>query len=225
LNIVNIMNIMKIIAKLALVSLAGSTVGLAASCSLILGPFDPEPSQCWCGEQWRAQIAGARAYNDVGSSKPIPASSTTYTRCVSMLEHLALDAADPQDPVYMALRDAFESEAIANCELAGAVELPGGFDHTDCATTGADPVVTNLVYLGPCWVSEDLEAMPKQTCPLADQCGEFYDCSEDPISIFNGYLQQEGETDGAVPWTGAEELWSCDEAVGANVDGPGDVRF
>jgi hypothetical protein len=142
-----------------------------------------------------------------------------------MLEHLALDAADPEDPVYVALRDALESEAIANCELAGAAAWPNIFDHTDCATTGMDPVTTNLVYLGPCWESEDLEAEPNKTCPIEAQCGEFYDCSDDPIVIFNGYLQTEGETDGAVPWTGNEELWNCDEPGSGNAGGPSDVRL
>lgn len=155
-------------AKLAL-TLIGGAVGLVAGCSLILD-FTPVPSQCWCGEQWSAQIAGASAYNQAGFPTQIQASATTYTRCVSMLEHLALDAAAPQDPVYMALRDAFESEAIANCELAGVDLLPNDFDYTDCATTGTDPVATNLVYLGPCWEWEDLEAEPKETCPLEDQC-------------------------------------------------------
>jgi hypothetical protein len=32
--------------KIALVSLTGSAVGLAASCTLILGPFEPIASEC-----------------------------------------------------------------------------------------------------------------------------------------------------------------------------------
>lgn len=215
---------MKTTSKIALVGLAGGIIGLAASCTLILGPFDPIPSQCWCGEQWSVQIAGATAY-DIGElPKEIQASATSHTRCVSMLEHLALDAADPEDPVYMALHDAFESEAITNCELAGAAAWPNVFDHTDCATTGTDPVTTNLVYLGPCWEWEDLQTEPKKACPLEEQCGEFYDCSDDPIFIFNGYLQTEGETGGPVEWTGNEELWSCDEAR-AIVERPDEVQL
>lgn len=215
---------MKNIAKIGLLSLVGSAIGLAASCSLILD-FTPDPSQCWCGEQWRAQIAGATTYDIGGLPKEIQASATSHTRCVSMLEHLALDAADPQDPVYMALHNAFESEAVANCELAGAEAWPNVFDHTDCATTGMDPVTTNLVYLGPCWEWEDLEAKPQKTCPLEDQCGDFYDCSQEPIILYHGNIVQEGETEGVVPWTGDEELWSCDEPAGIVVDGPGEVRF
>jgi hypothetical protein len=200
---------MNFATKIVLTSLVGGAIGVIASCSLILD-FTPIPSQCWCGERWQAQISGATAFSAGDVSAPIQASDTTHTRCVSMLEHLALDAAGPEDPVYIALRDAFESEAVAKCELAGAAVLLGQFNYTDCATTGTDPVATNLAYLGPCWEWEDLEADPQSTCPLADQCGRFYDCSEDPISIWNGYLQ-EGDTEGAVAWTGDEELWSCDE--------------
>ena len=207
-------------AKIALVTLAGCTIGLAASCSLILD-FTPDPSQCWCGEQWSVQIAGATTYNISDTPKPIQASATIYTRCVSMLEHLALDAAEPGDPVYMALHDAFESEAITNCELAGAAAWPDDFDHTDCATTGTDPVTTNLVYLGPCWEWEDLETEPQETCPLEDQCGSFYDCSDDPIILWNGHVQ-DGET-GA---EGVDDglLWSCDEPR-ASIEGPDEVRL
>ena len=207
--------------KTALASLTGCTIGLAAGCSLILD-FTPVPSQCWCGEQWSAQIAGATAY-DIGElPKEIQASATTYTRCVSMLEHLALDAADPQAPVYMALHDAFESEAIANCELAGAAAWPNVFGHTDCATTGTEPVATNLVHLGPCWEWEDLGAEPQETCPLEDQCGEFYDCSDDPIILWNGQVQ-DGETGGEDSENGL--LWSCDESIRASIEGPDEVRL
>jgi hypothetical protein len=170
------------------------------------------------------QISGASAYAVGDIPAEIQASATAYTRCVSMLEHVALDAAAPQDPVYIALRDAFESEAITNCELAGSAAWPNLFSHTDCATAGTDPVSTNLVYLGPCWELEDLQAEPKKACPIEEQCGEFYDCSDDPIIIFNGYLQTDGETDGAVPWTGTEELWSCDEPANGTVDGPDAIR-
>jgi hypothetical protein len=127
---------MNSIAKTMLACIAGSIVGLGVGCTLILGPFEPDPSQCWCGEQWRAQISGATAYNAGGQQAEISASATSHTRCVSMLEHLALDTADAQDPVYIALRDAFESEAISKCELAGIEAWPDDLDHTDCASTG-----------------------------------------------------------------------------------------
>ena len=159
---------MNITAKIALVVLSGSAVGLAAGCSLILD-FTPEPSQCWCGEQWSVQIAGATAYDIGDTPAEIQASSTTYTRCVSMLEHLALDAADPGDPVYMALHDAFESEAIANCELAGAAAWPNLFDYTDCATAGTDPVTTTGSASGrPCFGVKlrGLTAQTKSCTPL-----------------------------------------------------------
>jgi hypothetical protein len=101
--------------KLALVGLAG-VLGTLIGC-----PFDlpPVPRQCWCGEKWRVQISGATAYDTFNFPQPIHASDTSHTHCVTMLEHLALDAADPEDPVYVAMRDALESQVIANCELAG----------------------------------------------------------------------------------------------------------
>jgi hypothetical protein len=188
-------------------SLILASFGVAASCSLTLD-LDSPPSQCWCGEQWRSQISGARAYGGLGDFQYIPASATSYSRCVSMLEHVALDAADPQDPVYLALRQAFESAAVSNCELAGAALWPNDFSHTDCATVGTGTVTSNLVYLGSCWEWEGPN--DDQKCPLQQQCGQFYDCSDDPIIRWAGFLQV-GETEGAVPWTGDEELWSCDE--------------
>lgn len=205
--------------ELSLFSLAG-VIGIVLSCVFELPPL---PSQCWCGEQWRAQISGATAYNLGGDPSAIQASDTSHTRCVTMLEHLALDGADPQNPVYVALRDAFQSEAIANCELAGITLFPD-FDHTDCATTGTDPVTTNLVHLGACWEWEDVAAKPKKLCPLETKCGRFYDCSEEPIIAKYGWVESEGETEGLVPSSSEEQLWSCDEAAD-NIDGPGEVRF
>jgi hypothetical protein len=163
--------------KLSFVGLAG-VMGIALGCPFTLPPI---PSQCWCGEEWRAQISGATAYDAFNFPYSIQASHTSHTRCVTMLEHLALDAADPEDPVYVALRNAFESQAIANCELAGAALLPDIFDHTNCATTGIDSVTTNLVHLGACWEWEDLEAKPTKVCPLETTCGRFYDCSDESI--------------------------------------------
>jgi hypothetical protein len=203
--------------KLALVGLAG-VLGIVIGC-----PFDlpPVPRQCWCGEKWRVQISGANAHNTFNFSQPIQASDTSHTRCVTMLEHLALDIADPEDPVYVALRDALESQAIANCELAGAALFPDDFDHTDCAATGTDPVTTNLVRLGACWEVEDVDGKTKKLCPLETTCGRFYDCSDEPIMATYGLV--EGETDG-VPWYSEEVLWSCDDPAG-NIDGPDAVRF
>ena len=199
--------------KIALVGLGG-VFGIALGCSLA-----PIPSQCWCGEKWRAQISGAAAYGITGTALSIPASDTSYTRCVTMLEHLALDGADPEDPVYVALRNAFEGEAIAKCELTGAAILAANFDHTDCATTGTDPVTTNIVRIGVCWEWEDVEAKPYQLCPLETTCSQFYDCSDEPIIATYGVV--EGETDG-VPWYSEEVLWTCDDPAG-NIDGPTEI--
>jgi hypothetical protein len=190
-------------AKIMLV-LIGGVIGLAVGCVL---DFTPPPIQCWCGEQWRSQISGATAYDLGDSPSPIDASDTSHTRCVTMLEHVALETADPQDPVYLALRDAFESEAVTNCELAGEAAFPNIFSHTDCAMAGTEPVNNNLVHLGPCWEPGDLEAEP--ICPVT--CDRFQDCSEGPIYLWKGQVQDEGETEGWVPWTGEEALWDCDE--------------
>lgn len=210
--------------KLILVGLAG-VLGVAGSCVFDL---PPAPRQCWCGEKWRVQISGANAYDETDSPYPIQASDTSHTRCVSMLEHLALDTADPENPVYVSLRDAFESQAIANCELAGAEMLVNIFDHTDCAATGTDPVTTNLVRLGACWEVEDVDGKAQDLCPLETTCGQFYDCSDEPIIAKNGWVEvegeTEGETEGKVPWYTEELLWSCDDPVG-NIDGPGSFRF
>jgi hypothetical protein len=210
--------------KLALVGVAG-VLGIVIGC-----PFDlpPAPRQCWCGEQWRAQISGATAYGHDGDPLTIQASDTSHTRCVTMLEHLALNGADPEDPVYVALRDALESQAIANCELAGAALFPNDFDHTDCATAGTDPLTTNIVRIGACWEVEDVDGKAKNLCPLETTCGHFYDCSDEPIIAKHGWVEvegeTEGETEGKVPWYTEELLWGCDDPAG-NIDGPGSVRF
>jgi hypothetical protein len=208
---------MRTATKLALVGLAG-VLGIVMGCPLTLPPI---PRQCWCGEEWRAQISGATAYSVAGNTSTIPASDTSHTRCMTMLEHIALDAANPEDPVYVALRDSLESQAIASCELAGAALLLDDFHHTDCATTGIDPVTTNIVRIGVCWEWEDVEAKPYQLCPLESTCGQFYDCSDEPIMATYGVV--EGETDG-VPWYSEEVLWSCDDPAG-NIDGPSEIRF
>jgi hypothetical protein len=195
-------------ARLGFLTLAGCCVSVAIGCPT---DMDVEPAQCWCGERWQAQISGAHEYSDLWTMWSIAASQTTYTRCVSMLEHIALDTADPLDPVYVALRNAFESEAIANCEIAGALHWPEHFDHTDCATTGSGNVSTNLSWLGPCWVSEEPDAEPPKTCPLKAACGRFYDCSDEPI------MRDAGETGGAED----APPWSC----GAGISFAGDRTF
>lgn len=147
-------------------------------------------------------------------------------------ETRALNLANPQDATYMALRDAFESEAIAKCELAGKALYGDQFDHTDCATTGTDPVSTNLVHLGPCW---EPNHSTDDFCPGGDpqfqqQCGQFYDCDDEPIVLLDGHVwlgESGGETGGEggwVPWTGVEELFTCEEPAGA-VGGPSTIMF
>jgi hypothetical protein len=42
----------------------GAVVGFILGCPFNLPPI---PSQCWCGEQWRAQISGATAYSLLAS--------------------------------------------------------------------------------------------------------------------------------------------------------------
>jgi hypothetical protein len=184
--------------------------------------------------KWQVQIAGASAYHIDGSHTEIAASDTTYARCVTMLEHVALNLADPQDATYMALRDAFESEAIATCELAGMALYGDLLDHTDCATTGTEPVATNLVHIGPCWEpnhgAEDHELCPGDDPQFQQQCGEFYDCDEEPIILWDGHVWlgefdggETGGEDGWVPWTGEEELFTCDEPPGT-IGGPSTIR-
>lgn len=229
---------MNTISKLGLGCLLGGAIGVTAGCTAIINAqIDAEyaAASCWCGEKWQVQIAGATAYQLEGSPTEIAASNTTYARCVSMLEHVALNLANPQDATYMALRAAFESEAIAKCELAGKALYGELLDHTDCATTGTDPVSTNLVHLGPCWEpnhgAEDHEYCPGDDPQFQQQCGHFYDCDEGPIVLLsNGYLWL-GESDGGetggesglIPWTGEEELFTCDEPPGA-IDGPSTIR-
>ena len=161
-----------------------------SGCSLLL---DADEAQCWCGEEWQSQISGATATNLVGQDWSIPASQTTHTTCVTMLEHLALDAANEQDPLYQALRASLESAAVANCELAGAEKWGPLLASTDCSTTGTAPVSTNVAYVGSCWETED--HAKGEFCPLFPQCEPYYDCSSDPIWDGGG-----GETGGETPW-------------------------
>lgn len=225
---------MKTTMKFVVGCLIGSITGGSLGCTLILQAQleeDLAAAQCWCGEQWQVQVAGATAYRADGSSVDVPASDTSYARCVSMLEHVALDLADPQDPLYMALHDAFQSEAVANCEIAGTMLLLADFDHTDCATTGSGSVATNLVHLGPCWEQNTSDTV-EDMCALDQQCGQYYDCEDNPIVLRNGRVRLGGgdddETGGDtyqwISWTGVEELWSCVEPA-SNLDGPDTIRY
>lgn len=160
------------------VSVLAAALGLGLACSVVLD-FDLEV-ECWCGERWVGQIAGATAIAFNGGELPISASETSHEVCLSQLEHLALDAADPADPLYIALRDNLESGAIANCELAGKDAFGELFAGTNCATTGVVPVVTNITHLGACWEATVVALDEPEPCALA-QCEEFYDCSSEPI--------------------------------------------
>jgi hypothetical protein len=169
------------------------------ACSLIV---DLELEvECFCGERWTSQISGAKAFHFNGTTYTIPASKTTYEACVTQLEHLALDTADPQDPLYVALRDSFESGAIANCEAAGAKIVELYFIGTNCATTGTDPVTTNLSYAGTCWEVEKYDIDEEELCPLDSVCGSYYDCSSEPIV---GIGDDEA---------GDEIAWECDDPM------------
>jgi hypothetical protein len=184
-----------------LVLCAALITGMA--CSILLD-FDLEV-ECWCGERWVSQIAGAEALHLQGSPVPIPASETTYEACVTQREHLALDTADPQDPLYLALRDNLESGAIANCEKIGAELVGFFFVGTTCATTGIAPVATNLVHLGACWETNSY-ALDEEVCPLDAECGPFYDCSSEPIVSV-------GDDEAGADEAGDEVAWECDDPV------------
>lgn len=224
---------MKTTSKFALVCLIGSTTGVITGCVIDYDSYYAV-AECWCGERWEVQIAGANAYDLQLFPAEIPASDTTYTRCVTMLEHTALNLADPLDPTFMALRDAFESEAIAACELAGEALYGDVLDHTDCATTGTDPVATNIVHVGPCWVPNH-GADQHEFCPMDDpqfqqQCGEFYDCSDGPIVLWKSSVLVSGSDDGEtggeddwIPWTGEEELFTCEQPR-STIGSPSTIR-
>jgi hypothetical protein len=186
---------MRLIPMMAL----GFALAIGMACSVLLD-FTLKV-ECWCGERWTAQIADAHAFHALGNTLPILASDTTYEICVTQLQHLALEKADPQDPLYIALRDNLESGAIANCETAGAQVFGAFFIGTDCATTGTDPVITNIVHSGACWepMTYDLD---DELCPLDSECGAYYDCSNDPIV---GTGDDEG---------GDDLAWECDDPVG-----------
>ena len=170
----------------------------SSACTAILD-FDPGDAQCWCGEKWQTQISGAATYSLFGVTQPIPATDTTSTACVSMIEHLVLDFSDPQSPTYVALRTSLESAAIANCELAGAEFWDDLFDHTDCSTAGTDPVTTNIVHQGACWQAANLE---DGDCSQYPECGRLHDCTDPYIVVLDG-----GDE------TGGELAWECDEPV------------
>jgi hypothetical protein len=184
-------------------------IALAAgsACSLILD-FDLQV-ECWCGERWKVQISGASTFSLEGKVQPISAGKTTYETCVTQLEHLALDTADPQDPIYMAIRQSLESGAIAQCEAAGLAFDDLFFSHTDCAMVGISPVTANFVHLGPCWdvesYGEDFEW--SELCALDSDsiCVDYYDCSSQPVWNENLGDDEAGEDSIA---------WECDEPPG-----------
>lgn len=180
------------------VSAAGLVLGLAVgmACSAVLD-FEVE-IECWCGERWMAQIAGAEGLSLVSEPVPIAASSTTHEVCVTQLEHLALDAADPLDPLYLALRDSLESGAIANCESAAQAALGPLSVGSTCGMSGVGDVSTNITHVGACWETETLAPNGPEPCGAQSQCRAFYDCTEDAI-IGSG-----GDEAG-----GDETLWSC----------------
>lgn len=184
--------------RLIQMTMLGFALAMGMACSIILD-FELEV-ECWCGERWTAQIAGADAFLAQGTASSIPASETTYGACVTQREHLALDAADPQDPLYVALRDNLESGAIANCEAAGAQQVGVYFIGTNCAATGMAPVITNLVHFGACWETMNYD-LDDELCPLDSECGAYYDCSNNPIV---GIGDDEG---------GDDLAWECDSPV------------
>ncbi len=211
---------MSLLRRAAWVAITGGSIGVAASCVI---DTDNLTIECWCGEQWSAQVAGARAYNAYGQPIEIFASQTSATTCMTMLEHMALDVADANDPLYMAVRLALESQAIANCESQGIEIFGNDLAYTDCATTGdGGGVTTNLVHLGACWHEEQWlwEQHPDGNCNLDGECGQYYDCDNDKIMRFGGADGSiySGETEGDVEDDGL--YWDCDEyAVGDGPDG------
>lgn len=178
-----------------LLTLATLAILFAGSACTAILDLESNESECWCGEQWIVQVSGATALNSLGVPWSIPASEAISLTCVSQLEHLALDAADPQDPVYVAMRSSLESAAIAKCEAAGAAQWGVEFASTDCATTGTAPVSTNLVHTGACWKSENWDK--NEYCPLFPECRLYYDCSAEPI------------WDGGDDEAGADVEWEC----------------
>lgn len=108
----------------------------------------------------------------------------------------ALAAADPDDPLYVALRANLESGAVANCESFAKSKNGALLVGTTCATTGTPPVTTNILHAGPCWDAEVVPLDEPEPCSLDSQCGEFYDCTNEPIV---GVGDDEG----------GELLWDC----------------
>lgn len=74
------------------------------ACSAVLD-FELEV-ECWCGERWLVQIAGAEAIRLSGAREVIPTGATTHERCVTQLEHLALSQAQPADSLGFRARPA-----------------------------------------------------------------------------------------------------------------------
>jgi hypothetical protein len=182
-----------------------------SACSLLLD-FDLQV-ECWCGERWTVQTAGASTYTLDGKVQPIAASDTTYESCVTQLEHLALDTANPQDPLYLAIRESLQNGAIAQCEAVGLVEGGPQFSHTDCATVGIEPVSANFVHFGPCWDVQSYasDSDPDDWCALDPDsvCVGYYDCSSQPV--WNDAIGDDEAGDDSVPW-------ECDEPPAFSAD-------
>jgi len=144
------------------------------ACSAILDfELETEP-RCWCGEQWQGQVSGALAYDTLGFPTQIAQSDTTYSLCVSQLQHVALNGGDPT------LTNELSAGSIAQCELAAVAKLGGFLDYTTCAEQGA-----SVSHVGACW-----EADPDLLCPLLDDCRAKYDC--DPEPVWEGYGDETG---------------------------------
>lgn len=59
-------------------------------------------------------------------------------------------------------------------------------------------MTTNITHVGPCWDSEVVAFDDPEPCSLdSKECGEFYDCTNDPIV---GAGDDEG---------GDELVWNC----------------
>lgn len=127
--------------KLGRAALRKGRGGAALACGLLsIGcPLKLPTVDVWCGWEWRSQVSGAQAYNNLGQKKPILTSSTTHSACFTMQEDYYLDEADAENPAYMALYAQLVNGAIANCELVGEHLFDDGLAYTDCADVGAPP--------------------------------------------------------------------------------------
>lgn len=177
---------------LACVSLAAAFV--VAACSAILDfELDPAP-ECWCGEEWRAELIGAKAVDVLDADYFPTAADTRTSRCVSQSQSHALAVANPNDPIYQQLAAELEAEVKSNCVNWALAELGQWLDYTTC-----EDGVVQIYHAGACWI-EETEAQP---CPAEQVCGRFYDCDDTPIVRWKGELVGEtGDID--------EPAWTCD---------------